>query len=130
MESVVVSIRRVVADAFGLTARTNISITRVVEDRALLEGVELVFKEQYVSRGDMWTIGNKLRHNVLYAGQNISCNGMRVQVSSLNGTGGGNVRGEVRCGVVSPHTRLVFRSRSARITWLVSASFTGAPAEC
>ena len=59
------SVLKSVAEAFGLSARQNVNLQRVERADAELDWVELGFKDQYVTRGDIWVIRGWLERHVV-----------------------------------------------------------------
>ena len=69
-----ISLSRAVADAFGLTARQPVALRAVTMSEAALEWVELTFKDQHLSRGDIWHFRRHLinKEPTLYLNKTIS----------------------------------------------------------
>ena len=77
----------------------------------------ITFKDQFVSRGDMYNFQRSFLKSWVYEGKRLSFNGIRTNTKVIRH--GDHV---VRSGLISEDTKLTFRSRSARIIWLVQLS--------
>lgn len=105
----------------------------ITEQEAELDFLELVFKRQYLQRGNMWRFKNQMfgrpvhlgdiiiplfqRMLFAIAGQNIAINGMQAQIQELCVD-----TSSTSSGIITKKTKFVFRSRSSRIIWLVQIS--------
>jgi hypothetical protein len=115
--SVQISLGKHIAERFGLISRTNVIVQVVKPEEAQLDFIELSFKDQYISRGDMWRFRGDLRGKCVYIQQNVLANGLQAQVNQLL------VNGQhVSSGVITKDTKWIFRSRSAKLTWLIQLS--------
>ena len=77
-----------------------------------LDLLELTFREQFVSRSDMWRYRNRLLDTCAHLDKKLELLGIRTQVSELWS------RGErVACGYVTDDCRVVFRSLSSMVRW-------------
>lgn len=45
--------------------------------------IEIVFRDQYVSRSDMWQLKNSLVGTVVYNGKKVSCLGVRGSIRDI-----------------------------------------------
>lgn len=113
------SILKSVAEVFGLSARQSVQLRRIESHEAELDWVELGFKDQYVTRGDIWafqrTIVDQL--TTLFRSKTITVAGVRAQVQGM-------ARRSGTCstsGLLTERTRLRFRSRSAAFFILIQA---------
>lgn len=114
-----VSLIRSVADVFALQARQTVLLRRVTADDAGLDWVELSFKDQQLTRGDIWHFRRRLieRSLTVHIGKTVSLAGIRAQVYRMEkGT-----RPEA-AGVLTQNTMLRFRSRSAAFVLLIQVS--------
>ncbi|XP_013383589.1 GATOR complex protein DEPDC5 [Lingula anatina] len=73
-----------------------------------LDLMELIIKDQYLSRSDMWRFTKSLRNTCMYVGKKVDFIGMRAQVNELWAKGD-----KMTCGYVSEDTRIVYRSSTA-----------------
>ncbi|XP_041456037.1 GATOR complex protein DEPDC5-like isoform X1 [Lytechinus variegatus] len=115
----VVSVEQGVASLFQLRAYQTVQVRRVEPDSqdVALDLVELVFKDQYISRSDMWRLKNSLVKSCLHIQQKVEKCGIRAQVQDLWSRGG-----TVACGVVTRDTRLAFRSATAMVYLFIQMS--------
>jgi DEP domain-containing protein 5 len=73
------SIKDNVAPTFELSNRDEVVANIVPRDSVLLEFVELTFKDQLISRSDMWRLKLSLQNQCVYVNKNISFGSMRVR---------------------------------------------------
>ena len=115
-----VSIHVAVARQFGFENRMKAMIEPIddVED-ATATHIEMLFRDQHLSRADMWRIKGEVDSTVLYQGQKLEYLGSTtVTVEAIYIAGQ-----EVDSAYVSnPRTKLIFRSGSARFTILIQVS--------
>ncbi|KAL6862750.1 vacuolar membrane-associated protein iml1 [Amphichorda felina] len=108
-----VSVSKHIADAFGMKKGSQVILAPIAKDNPAIEAthVELIFKDQYLSRADLWrlTVG-ELTQRTIYKGQSILFMGtIKAQVTAVF------VKGRrVRSGFFTRDTRPIFRSESAR----------------
>ncbi|TKR64388.1 hypothetical protein L596_024933 [Steinernema carpocapsae] len=107
-------------DTLGRPHFTDVYIRRVTSgevDTVLLQSIELTFKEQYVSRSDMWRYRNCLLDSCIYQNMRMSWHGISMRVSDLwlNGD-------SVKTGYVNEDTRIVFRSSSSSVLIYIQMS--------
>ncbi|KAG6039131.1 hypothetical protein E4U41_003189 [Claviceps citrina] len=108
-----VHIARHIADAFGLKKGSKVFIRPVDKAHPAIEAthVEISFKDQYLSRADMWRVViSELRQRTVYKGQSIFFLGtIKAQVTAVY------VNGQtVHSALFAKDTRPIFRSESAR----------------
>ncbi|XP_005093712.1 GATOR complex protein Iml1 isoform X2 [Aplysia californica] len=112
-----VSIEQGIASAFCLRPYNNIIINKVDPKTVVLDLVELLFKEQYFGRSDMWRLCKTLTNTCVYLKKTIEFAEMRTTVNELW------ARGEnVTCGVITEDTRIVFRSPTAVVQIFIQMS--------
>eukprot|EP00965_Chrysotila_dentata_P070783 2339896-Pleurochrysis_carterae.AAC.2 len=116
-----ISILKHVAETFRLSNRETVEVRPVASHGAdvTLDWVELVFKDQYLSRGDIWYCRQQLvkEEPALYHGKTFVQGGARLSVHAMSRRGGA-----VSSGVLGPGTRVSFRSRSAAFFLLMQMS--------
>jgi hypothetical protein len=105
-----ISISNDVAQAFNLTGFREFCIRRVDKQTVGLDLVEFRFKDQALSRSDMWRFTNSLSGKGMYVSRKLMFTGMLVRVSGLWANGS-----SVKSGVVCDTTRVVFRSASSQM---------------
>ncbi|XP_038059351.1 GATOR complex protein DEPDC5-like isoform X2 [Patiria miniata] len=114
----IISVEQTIANLFQLRAYKDVAVIPVTSVQDVgLDLVELVFKDQYISRSDMWRLKNNLVRSCIHLQQKIEFTGIRAQVNELW------ARGEkVMCGAVTEDTRVAFRSSTAMVYMFVQMS--------
>lgn len=115
-----VSVHVAIRKHFGFENRMKAYVEPVenVED-ATATHVELFFRDQYLSRADMWRMEAEIDTTVLYQGQNLNYLGSTVAtVDSVYIAG---KQQDSAC-VLHPNTKLIFRSGSASCILLIQVS--------
>jgi hypothetical protein len=119
-----VSMLRQVADLYNITAYDTVTITQIspnmapfVHQAIAADYLTITFKDQFVSRGDMYSFQKSFLNTWVYEGKRLSFNNIRTVAKVIRH--GDN---RVRSALISEDTKLTFRSRSARIIWLVQMS--------
>ena len=119
-----VSLLRQVADLYNISAYDTITITQVTRNRApfvhqaiAADYLTITFKDQFVSRGEMYSFQKWFLNSWVYEGKRLSFNGIQTEAKVIRH--GDN---KVPSALISEDTKLTFRSRSARIIWLVQMS--------
>ncbi len=119
-----VSLLRRVADLYQITGFDTVTVTQIprrdapfVQQQISADFVTITFKDQFVSRGDMFYFQRSFLNSWVYEGKRLSFNGIRTNTKVIR-------HGDhpIRSGIISEDTKLTFRSRSARIIWLVQMS--------
>eukprot|EP01083_Nonionella_stella_P203130 741470_1 len=109
-----VSILKSLADLFELQAREDVFVRVVSTDKIHVDFIALSFCDQYISRGDMWRFKRQIQEQCVHVTKTIGTCGLKAQIDDMW------VNGQtVACGLVTSHTKFLFRSRSAKIFWLV-----------
>ena len=90
-----------------------------MKENVALESVELLFKEQYLGRSEMWRLKKSLIDSVVYIKKKIGfCkDSVRCDVSEMWGRGD-----RVACGLINPDTKVVFRSTTAMVYLFIQMS--------
>ncbi|KAI0823536.1 hypothetical protein BC628DRAFT_515846 [Trametes gibbosa] len=110
-----VSLPRPVLEKFGLRNSGDVILTKVEKEKFTADYVEFVFQDQYLGRNDMWRLGRDQVGQCLYVDQQISFIGViaaRVHDLYVSGV-------KVSAAYVSPATKVMYRSLSAKVTILV-----------
>ncbi|BFZ18365.1 hypothetical protein BsWGS_21405 [Bradybaena similaris] len=103
-----VSVDQSIVNAFSLRLYQDIVVNRVDSQSVSLDLVELLFKDQYFGRSDMWRLCKTLVNTCVYLKKQIEFAEMRASVNELW------ARGEnVTSGFITEDTRFVFRSPTA-----------------
>jgi hypothetical protein len=112
-----VSLLKELAAQFGLEAFQPVAVTKVDARSATVDYMEVTFKDQYLSSADIWRVKVALFGKCVYVGKTVECLGIRSQVEGLLAAGA-----EVFSGVIGDATKIIVRSRSSRLFWLVQMS--------
>ncbi|WPH04738.1 vacuolar membrane-associated protein iml1 [Acrodontium crateriforme] len=115
-----VSIHVSLAQRFGFENRTKATL-KVVEDdeTATATHVELFFRDQHLSRADMWRLVQSFDDTALFQGQVLKYLGSDAAKVETIYVSGQNVDSAY---VSYPRTKAIFRSGSARYTILIQLS--------
>ncbi|CAK7266415.1 vacuolar membrane-associated protein iml1 [Sporothrix epigloea] len=116
--SVEIYVAKRVADAFGMKKGSTVLLTPVDASNPAIEAshIELVFKDQYLSRADMWRLAvSELSERTIYRGQMVLfMSTIKAQVSQVF------VEGKrVQSAFFGKNTRPIFRSESARFVLFI-----------
>ena len=121
-----ISILRQVADLYHLSSYDMVSVHKVAhdEEKAALEAVSADFvtvtiKDQFISRGDMEFFQGTMLGSWVYEGQRLyePTRGFQAHAREIR-----HQDKQALSGIVTDQTTVTFRSRSARIIWLVQIS--------
>ncbi|XP_065209009.1 GATOR complex protein Iml1 isoform X2 [Planococcus citri] len=108
----VISVETSVANAFQLKSYTEVVVKKVDFDSVVLDSVELIFKDQYLGRSEMWRLKKQLVNSCVYYNKKFEFynKAIRAQVYEMWSQGE-----RVACGVISEDTKLVFRSSTSMV---------------
>ncbi|RLN93174.1 hypothetical protein BBJ28_00009584 [Nothophytophthora sp. Chile5] len=112
-----VSVAKDLAAQLGLEPFHPVTVRKVDPQDVTVDFVELSFKDQFLSRADVWRFKVTMVGQCVYVGRTVECLGIRSQVEVV--LAGKIPRG---CGVIGDATKIVVRSRSSRFFWLVQMS--------
>lgn len=112
-----ISVTKIVAEANNLKPFSKVVIERIEPESSTLDFVELSFKRQYLQRGNFFRFQNEMLGRPVYLNQNVIINGIQAQIQEMR-----RDSCTLRSGIITDRTKFVFRSRSARIIWLVQIS--------
>jgi len=118
---IVISLLKRVAEARGSSPWTSatVKLVKSPETEAAAEFVEFSFKDQFISRADIWRFKSDVFGETAYVGKTfLSLGGMRATARVVLGKNGR----KIASGFLVDRTRFIFRSRSTRIFWLVQMS--------
>ncbi|KAG7287843.1 vacuolar membrane-associated protein iml1 [Staphylotrichum longicolle] len=111
--TVEVYVAKHIADAFGMRKGTQVTLTPIDASNPAVEAshVELCFKDQYLSRADMWRLAvGELAERTVYKGQMVLFLGtVKAQVTAVYVHGR-----KVQSAFFGRDTKPIFRSESAR----------------
>lgn len=79
-----VSIDSSIATAFNLRAYASVMVNIVPKENVTLDSVELIFKDQYLSRSVMWRMKSSLVNSCVYLNKKIEFCGIRSQVFEVS----------------------------------------------
>ncbi|KAL3920504.1 MAG: hypothetical protein SGILL_003231 [Bacillariaceae sp.] len=121
-----ISMLRQVADLYNLSSYDLVTVHKIEprDEQEVVKAVSADFvvvtiKDQFISRGDMLLFQTKLIGSWIYEGQRLTeaTRGIKAHAREIRH---GNY--SAKSGIVTDKTMITFRSRSARITWLVQLS--------
>ena len=96
-----ISIEQSVANFFQLRTYWDVQVRKVEPDTVNVELVELVLKDLYLSRSEMWRLTRAITGSCVYVTKKLSHCGVRAQVNEIWSRGE-----QVSCGVISEDTRV------------------------
>lgn len=105
------------AQAFSLSNVREVSVQKVDKESVKLDLIELVFKDQALTRSDMWRFTCSLIGSCVHVLKKLEFAGIRAQVDRL-WTMGGNTQS----GVILDSSRVLFRSASAQVFLFIQIS--------
>lgn len=79
----------------------------------------MTIKDQFISRGDMHLFQRELEGSWIYEGQRLTETARQIKAHALEIRHGNDA---AKSGIITDKTMITFRSRSARIIWLVQLS--------
>ena len=113
-----ISIMKAVADQMNLVPYGRVVVEKVSDPKTLdVDFIELVFRRQFLQRGNMWRAKMAMFGRPVHIGQTVVMDGLQATVQEIGKDGK-----PLFSGVISENTNFVFRSRSCRIIWLVQMS--------
>ena len=114
-----VSVSRRIAAAFGFEKGIDVLITKATESDSHASHVEIVFRDQYLARADMWRlVVSELRGRCIHRGQKIEfMSSIRAQIKNIFVQGG-----KVQSAFFDSATKPIFRSESARYVLFIQMS--------
>ena len=121
-----ISILRQVADLYNLSIYDLVTVHKIEpqDEEEVLKAVSADFvvvtiKDQFISRGDMLLFQTKLIGTYVYEGQRLTEPTRKIKAHARE-IRHGNF--SAKSGIITEKTNITFRSRSARIIWLVQLS--------
>jgi len=113
-----ISVANHIASLFELQARTDVVVRKIDFSEVTADYIEVTFRDQYISRGDMWRFKLALEGTCVYVGKNISYGGLlRAQVKKILVNGR-----KVACGYITNSTKTIFRSESSKFFIFIQLS--------
>ncbi|KAF9447582.1 hypothetical protein P691DRAFT_776015 [Macrolepiota fuliginosa MF-IS2] len=107
-----ISVPKPISDAFSLRNNGEVSVTKVDREVCSASYVEFVFQDQYLGRNDMWRLEEQLVGQCVHTNQEVAFVGAivaKIQNIYIKGR-------KVPSAIVTPSTRPIFRSLSAKVT--------------
>ena len=96
-----ISIEQSVANIFQLRTYWDVEVTKVEPKDVSVNMVEVLLKDQFVARSEMWRFSKDLVGSCVYVNKKLKHSGVRAQVNEIW------CKGEkVSCGVISKDTRV------------------------
>ncbi|KAI7907009.1 uncharacterized protein BX663DRAFT_494494 [Cokeromyces recurvatus] len=113
------SISKDIADRFNLRSRQEVYVELITNPyQVALDHVELAFKEQYLGRSDMWRLQQSLSGTCVYHEKKILFAGsIKATIKRLFANDE-----QVTSGYITPATRMIFRSASAKYFLFIQMS--------
>lgn len=111
------TIKDSIASAFEFSNRDEVVANVVSKEQAYIDFVEITFKDQFISRSDMWRLRSHMKDTFVYMSKNITFACMRAQISEILASGH-----TVFSGLINEKTKFVFRSKSAEILLMINMS--------
>ncbi|CAG8578264.1 10125_t:CDS:2 [Paraglomus brasilianum] len=114
-----VSVTQSIASLFGFKAWSEVRVRKVDVHYAAAEHIELMFKDQYIGRGDMWRLSRSLIGSCVHVGMEVKMLGgcIKARVKKIYGHGE-----PLLSGLITEKTKQIFRSESAKYFILVQMS--------
>ncbi|KAL1915959.1 uncharacterized protein VTP21DRAFT_6347 [Calcarisporiella thermophila] len=113
-----ISININVAKVFNLQHNQDVFLQTVSNSSVEAEHVELVFRDAFLGRNDMWRLRKSLEGSCVYVEQKLyswDCFHILVKEIYINGE-------SVASGYITANTRIVFRSKSAKYILFIQMS--------
>ncbi|CAH1232894.1 DEPDC5 [Branchiostoma lanceolatum] len=112
-----ISVDKTVANVFQLRPFIDVCVNFVSPQDVALDLVELTFKDQYISRSDMWRLKKSLVSTCAYITKKVEFAGIRAQIGECW------MRSEkVGSGVITEDTKIVFRSSTSMVYLFIQLS--------
>ena len=100
-----ISIEQSVANFFQLRTYWDVQVRKVEPDSVTLDLAELLVKDMYISRSEMWRLNKAIVGSCVYVTKKLFHCGVRAQVNELWRQGQ-----KVSCGVISEDTKVLWLS--------------------
>lgn len=112
-----ISVEQSVASAFQLRSYGDVIVNKVNTAGVTLDSVEVIFKDQYLARSDMWRTRCSLVDKVVYLNKKFDYPSLRFHIFEMWAQGE-----KVASGYVDKNTKIVFRSASSMVYLFVQMS--------
>ncbi|KAI8588635.1 hypothetical protein BDZ88DRAFT_498667 [Geranomyces variabilis] len=104
-----ISIAQHIAALFELHPRKDVLVRKIEKETIAADYVELLFRDQYVGRSDMWRMRTLLTGACVYQGKKVLSLGVRAQIKDIVVAGK-----RASCGYITDNTKMIFRSETAK----------------
>ncbi|CAG0899223.1 unnamed protein product, partial [Cyprideis torosa] len=115
----VVSMEQEIAKTFNFKVFSEVTVLLVDPEEVALDSVEVVFRDQYFARSDMWKIKACLENTCIYLNKKVEFCGGTVRCSVYEMWSKGD---RVGSGIVNKDTKIVFRSSTAMVYLFIQMS--------
>jgi len=112
-----ISIEQSIAATFQFRTYCDIIVKKVDPLTVVLDSVELTFKDQYISRSDMWRLKQHMIGSCVFLNKKIKYIDIRTQVFEMWSQGE-----RVSCGYISEDTKIVLRSAASMVYLFIQMS--------
>lgn len=112
-----ISISTQLANILGLAAGKEVTIKRADTEKYIIHDVVFTVKDQYLSGRDRLKLAESYKNNAIYKSQRLVINNFRVEVREMYCN-----NQSICTGIFKYSTKVTYRSKSARITWLIEMS--------
>jgi hypothetical protein len=112
-----ISISTQLANILGLAPGKEVRIQRADSEKYVIHDVVFTVKDQYISGRDRLKIAESYKNNAIYKSQRLIINNLKLEVREMY------MNNQPICtGIFKYSTKVTYRSKSARITWLFEMS--------
>ncbi|KAF7490231.1 GATOR complex protein DEPDC5 [Sarcoptes scabiei] len=105
-----ISIEQSIAMTFQLRNFSDVIMNVIDKNTVPLDSVELFFKDQYLSRSDMWRLRKHLTNTCVHLNKKVEFSNIRCQVFEMWSQGC-----RMASGYINDETKIVFRSASSMV---------------
>ncbi|KAK8788496.1 hypothetical protein V5799_021714 [Amblyomma americanum] len=112
-----ISVEQSLASAFQLRLYADVIVNRVDPRDVALDSVELVFKDHYLARSDMWRWKQAMINTCVYTKKFVKIHSSMLQVYEMWAHGE-----QVASGVITADTKIVYRSASSMVYLFIQMS--------
>ncbi|XP_037282143.2 GATOR complex protein Iml1 isoform X4 [Rhipicephalus microplus] len=112
-----ISVEQSLANAFQLRVYADVIVNKVDPRDVALDSVELVFKDHYLARSDMWRWKQAMINTCVYTKKLIKIHSSMLQVYEMWAHGE-----QVASGVITADTKIVYRSASSMVYLFIQMS--------
>jgi hypothetical protein len=113
-----ISVDKTVAQSFDLPPRSDVLVRKIDAESVTADYVELMFRDQYIGRADMWRLKNFVNQTTVFVGKKILFAGViraRINEIYINGH-------LVDSAYIGQGTKVMFRSETAKFFIFIQMS--------